>query len=107
MTRRSPLLLQGRLKGWHYAALILLSIVPYLNTLGNGLVFDDFAILVVKSPTVTTPWRYFIEQPWGVGPVFRPIPTLSYAMDFAFGGTAPAIYHLSNILYHAMTVLLL
>ena len=37
---------------------------------------------------------------------YRPIRTLSYAIDYRFSGTGPISYHVSNIIYHALTALL-
>jgi len=91
---------------WTYLLLVVVSALPYLNTLGNGFVFDDNLLITVHIQDVTTPWRFLMKLPWGGAPNFRPIQTLSYAIDFAIGGTAPTVYHLSNLLYHTMTVLL-
>ena len=94
-----------RTRVWPYVVLLVISTVPYLNTLENGFVFDDLVEIVAPGQKATTAWRFFMDQPWG-RPSFRPVQSISYAIDFAIGGTNPRVYHLSNIIYHTITVLL-
>jgi tetratricopeptide (TPR) repeat protein len=37
---------------------------------------------------------------------YRPLRTLSYRLDYAIGGLDPRVFHASNLVYHALTVLL-
>jgi tetratricopeptide (TPR) repeat protein len=91
------------------AALVLLSFLPFLlywNTLHNDFVFDDMPLIwgskiVPRLNSVYDIVNLFTEQ-YG----YRPIRTLSYAIDYRFSGTGPVSYHVSNIIYHTITALL-
>jgi len=108
VTRPAALSLSRRFSHsfWVYGALFALPVLLYLNTLGNGFVYDDLPLIVEHSKVqeLSTPWRFFIGQHSGL-PIYRAIRTLSYAIDYALGGMNPTVFHASNILYHALTVL--
>jgi tetratricopeptide (TPR) repeat protein len=81
-------------------ALAAVVLVTYANALRNQFVFDDH-LLIVDNRSV--------RMPLGAGwpdAGYRPLRTLSYRLDYAIGGLDPWIFHLSNVLYHAVTVLL-
>jgi len=90
---------------WIYSALIAVPILLYLNTLGNSFVFDDLEVIVGQSKIqeLSTPWRLLIQR--SGRPTYRAIRTLSYAIDYTIGGMSPTVFHASNVLYHALTVL--
>jgi len=90
--------------------IIALPLLAFLNTLENTFVYDDVF-------TITD--NYFIRD-WGnftafftddyfkySGEVtFRPVVTLSYFIDYSLWHLNPAGFHLTNILLHAVNVLL-
>jgi protein O-mannosyl-transferase len=79
-----------------------LAVLLYASALDNPFVYDDFR-LIVENPS--------IQNLSGVLTVLardvtRPLVTLSYALDTALWGTRPFGYHLTNVLLHALNVLL-
>lgn len=95
--------LAGRL--WVYGALVALPVLLYLNTLGNNFVFDDLPLIVEYSKVqqLANPKQLLISNKKG-RPTYRIVRTASYAVDYAIGGMNPTVFHASNILYHALTV---
>ncbi|MFQ5739873.1 MAG: tetratricopeptide repeat protein [Acidobacteriota bacterium] len=86
---------------WIVAGLMALSFCLYVNTLHHGFVFDD-ATLISQNPEVT-------RLQWGKilsGGVYRPLRTLSYAVNYFLGGLDPFGYHLFNVALHSLNVLL-
>ncbi|MBI2193475.1 MAG: tetratricopeptide repeat protein [Planctomycetes bacterium] len=82
----------------------------YLNTLENGLVWDD-SRLVVHNPDIRSLARIgdlFLHDVGGLPRghpdhtgSYRPLTTLTYAFNYAAGRLDPAGYHLVNLLLHA------
>lgn len=77
--------------------------VVYGNSLGNRFVFDD-AALIGMNPAVRDVSKMFSPGPrettrW---PLYRPLRTASYALDYALFGVNPSGYHLSNLIYHTL-----
>ena len=102
--RRSPPPLATRL--WRPDLIwpcLLLAVVLglYWNTLGHEFVHDDLT-LIQQNRTVT-------ELRWGdilSHRVYRPVRTLTYALNYRAGGLDPAGYHLFNLLLHALNSIL-
>ena len=79
-----------------------LAVLLYAGTLDNPFVYDDYR-LIVENPS--------IQSQSGVlailaRDVTRPLVSLSYAVDTAIWGTSPFGYHLTNVLLHALNVVL-
>ena len=77
--------------------------VVYSNTLANGFVSDDNA-LIFQHPFVphVRDWpRIFTAGHYEGTGGYRPLVTLSFAFNYCFGGRNPVGYHLINILLHA------
>ena len=72
----------------------------FANAVGNGFVYDD-QLLIVDDPAVRMPLSSGFA-----GLHYRPLRTLSYRLDHAVAGMDPRAFHLSNILYHGATTLL-
>ncbi len=73
----------------------------YWNTLGHEFVHDDLT-LIQQNRTVT-------ELRWGEilsHRVYRPVRTLTYALNYWAGGLDPTGYHLFNLLLHALNSML-
>jgi cytochrome c-type biogenesis protein CcmH/NrfG len=83
---------------------ICLPILVYANSLVNGFTFDDHAI-VEDNPAVTQ-WdlaRIFKSSYWPTRPeagLYRPLTTLSFAIQNKIHGLDPFGYHLVNVLLH-------
>ncbi|MFP6627282.1 MAG: tetratricopeptide repeat protein [Deltaproteobacteria bacterium] len=68
----------------------------YARTLGFELVFDDLSLLGSEGPV-----------PAGNGLLpYRPLRYLSFLIDFNLGGGRSWVYHLNNVLLHALVAVL-
>jgi hypothetical protein len=93
------------------ASAVFAALVVFANALANGFVLDDRGI-IVNNPVVreyATAWRAFGLPYWPDavgGGQYRPLGTLSFALDWAIGGGDPRWFHAVNVLWHvAATVL--
>src|SRR5580704_16319165 len=95
--------------------LLVLSFVPYLNTLGNGFVYDDRPQLL-ENPYVhsfrylgkifgSTVWTFQGAQ--GVSNYYRPLMSFAYLICYHFFGPISFGFHMVNLIFHAGVVLLL
>ena len=101
---------------WQRRAWVLVAlaaVLPYLPTLDNYFVQDDFGVVWVLHDK---PWTYFprwfhetwMHNVWGYTPdEIRPFPALTYQVAAAFGPAAPWPNHAINIAFHAVNALLL
>ena len=88
------------------AVLIAAAFLLYANSLENSFVWDDEA-LVLGNPAIRSlegvprlfTARLFPEIPGGN--FYRPVQSLSYAVDYSLWRLDPFGYHLTNILIHA------
>ena len=88
---------------WRAFVIFLVASLVYLNSLGGAFVSDDRALILDHPytkelrylPAVFTAGHY--EGHGG----YRPLTTLSFALNFQLGGTDPRGYHALNILLHA------
>ncbi len=80
--------------------LVVIVAATFANAIDNAFVFDD-QVLIVDDPAVQMPLSAGFE-----GLHFRPLRTFSYRLDHAIGGLDPRVFHLTNVAYHAITVLL-
>lgn len=96
--------------------LFVLTLVVYAPALGAPLIWDDH-ILISRSPRVTSlqPLHSYFDQAFwqrddaspGGQVYYRPIAVLSLALDHALHGSNSGGYHLTNIVLHAVSALLL
>ncbi len=95
-------------------ALLLLAVVPYLNSLAGSFVYDD-RLQIVGNPYVhsfrylgkifgSTVWTF--EGAQGVTNYYRPLMTFAYLICFKLFGPIPFGFHLLNIVLHAAVVIL-
>ena len=93
------------------AAIVLAASVPYLSTLDNYFVADDFGVVHLLA---SKPWSYFprwfvttwMDGIWGFTPdEIRPFPALSYQLTALGPPGWPVLHHVFNILMHAATAL--
>jgi tetratricopeptide (TPR) repeat protein len=106
--KSSPALQQTRRPTRFYlVCLISLSTVIYLNTLQNQFVFDDIPLVldnhfvkhIEKFPS------YFFSSIAKIP--YRPLRMITYAIDYQFTGLNPVGYHVSSIVFHVLTTLVL
>ncbi|MGR3310287.1 MAG: tetratricopeptide repeat protein [Candidatus Brocadiales bacterium] len=82
--------------------IIAVSATIYLNSLKNDFVFDDLG-LVKSNPYI----RSLTNIPDSIRHMhYRPLRAISYTIDYYFTGLNPLGYHISNIIYHAITSVL-
>lgn len=80
----------------------------YLPALEHGLVWDDIYFLV-DAPNLRDPalWWDTVRQPLFVsGNYFRPLPLLSFVAELRLADVTPFVFHLSNLLLHALNTTL-
>ncbi len=83
-------------------ALILLAVLPYLPALSAGFHADDFNLMAaVRSEGAWGAWSGRGES------FFRPLVSLSLYADHHVWGLNDTGYHLTNILWHVLAVLLM
>lgn len=89
------------------------AIVPYLATVDDYFVRDDFGVvrLLSSKPATWFPrWFYtsWMENIWGYLPdEVRPFPALSYQITSLWGAASPVAHHVLNIGLHALNGVLL
>ena len=96
--------------------IIFISFLVYLNALRNGFVWDDM-VLIADNEGINKWggfWESFvrdffdttddtIEFKYGY---YRPIISLSYMIDYTLWGLKPWGFHLSNIIFHTISCIL-
>ena len=91
---------------------VLVSALPYLATLDDYFVQDDFGVvwLLSSKPAGYFP-RWFIspwmDTIWGDPPdEIRPFPAVTYQIAALWGASSPVANHVINIAFHAVNTLL-
>ncbi|MCH7505407.1 tetratricopeptide repeat protein [PVC group bacterium] len=98
--------------------LIFIVFAVYANSLNNQFVYDDTAVIVenhfVRDPANLKDLftnKYFARS--GIGQMtnsgegsWRPLATLTYFIDYQLWGMRPFGYHLTNVLWHGVCVVL-
>lgn len=89
-----------------YLAVIACALVPHLPAVWNGFAMDDLYI-IAWNPLVHSiqgVWGAFASPYWPPdlgGQMYRPLPLASFAVDWAIVGGHPALFHATNLLWHA------
>lgn len=85
-------------------AAAVVAILVYSVTIRGTYVYDDVTV-VAKDPRLTNPslWREYWTRPYMAAPdkLYRPLVSLSFAVQRVLGGENPWPFHLVNILLHA------
>lgn len=93
--------------------LLVVSSVVYANSINNGFVYDD------KSSIVDNPYirnisaipGSFVHPEYltsaGIRNHYRPLVVISHTINYAVGGLNPAVYRITNLLFHIGTAFLL
>ena len=91
-------------------ALALLAVLAaYANVLNVGFMWDDHVLIEQNTDlhTLQAPWNYlthiFWQHPFLYGSdlaYYRPLVTLTLALDWALGGGKPLVFHLTNLVLH-------
>ena len=89
------------------AAVCLAAVVPYLPTVNDYFIQDDFGVVWLLSQK---PWSAFpgwfistwMDHIWGYTPdEIRPFPAVTYQLAALWGAASPVANHLMNIALHA------
>jgi tetratricopeptide (TPR) repeat protein len=93
-------------------AVVLASAATFAPTLSYEFAFDDAPEIVRNDHvrSLANVPEIFSSGAWaGAGeynPIYRPLTTLTYALNHAVGGASPVGYHLVNVLLHALAAAL-
>lgn len=91
---------QSRTLYYAIAALVATVFISYANSLGNEFVFDDIDLVTgaIRNQRFSDIEKLIFS--------YRPVRTITYAIDYHIWGERPFGFHLSNILIHAGSSLL-
>jgi len=91
--------------------IVALSLLTYGNTIDNGFTYDDLREIVNNRLIQDFDWKEFVlafsPGPGKPEPPGRPVPLLTFALNYAADGLAPIGYHLLNVILHAGISLLI
>lgn len=107
--------LDHRRDALYYAVLLSVAVLPYLNTLGFGFVYDDNYQIVenpyvhsfhyLKQILISSVWSFkYSRIPTNY---YRPLMSLEYVFLYKTYGPIAYVFHLANVLTHAAVVVLL
>ena len=93
---------------WAPLLIALAGFAAYANSFSGPYVFDDLGS-IPENPTIRQLWPIgrVLTPPPGQTVSGRPLVNLSLAINYAFGGTGVAGYHLGNLLIHLLAGLTL
>lgn len=108
----------NRIKKLGFILIFAVSFCIYSNTLKNGFVMDDKNIIVgsklIKKKGISEIflqpyWRTSYQKPFfgKIMGLYRPLPVLTYALNYRISKLNPFSYHLVNIFLHFFNCLLL
>src|ERR1044072_2278588 len=99
-------------RGWvRVLALLVFGTAVHLPSLTGELLWDDIP-LIKDNPLISSPllipeaFRHYLFPDAYAGH-YRPVQTISYIFDYLFWNKEPYGYHLSNVLWHVLSGVLL
>lgn len=95
----------GARERWLYAGVAMLALLASANSLANGFVYDDVA-LIAASPRVHSWdawWTEFARTYWPDGDGYRPFTMLAWRVQWTIGGGSPIAFHAVNVALHVAT----
>lgn len=96
---------------WHYALLAVLPFLVFIKTANfEFIAFDDQGIILDNIPILGSIRNIGLSFSTDAflaphGDFYRPLQTVSYFLDAFIGNEKPWIYHLTNLIYHILTVI--
>lgn len=85
---------------------MILGSLIYCNSLNNQFVFDDLP-LIRDNPSIKNLAQVPSYLFAGIDNApYRPLRWISYAIDYQLSGLNPLAYHISNILFHLLTTII-
>lgn len=96
-----------------YLFLVVVGIIPYINSLKNPLIWDDIE-LIFNDPNIKQPknfMKFFSSQYWRLEfqsrkNTYRPLRAISFVVDYLIWRRNSFGYHLTNVLLNAVAVVL-
>jgi len=89
---------------------VLVPLLVYANSLGNGFTFDDHAIVEDNPSILSLDFVHIFSAPYWPNRehagLYRPLTTLSLAFNYAIHEFDPLGYHGVNVLLHVLNTLL-
>jgi hypothetical protein len=101
-------------KSWEVALIFCLCLIIYANSFGVGWISDD-AHFIKSNPAVrslSNAGSFFLNprattaSTSGYEGIYRPLRTLSFAVDYAIWGENPVGFHLTNFVLHFVSSVL-
>lgn len=96
-----------------WALLLLLPLAIYARTLSFDFTHhDDTTMIVDNGRVLGEPFSFkniFLTDAWLMNKqieLYRPIQSLTYYIDYQFGGPEPFVYHIHNLLVHLLNGIL-
>jgi hypothetical protein len=95
--------------------LFLISFVIYSNTLNFGYVLDDFSVItenkitqggIASIPSIFSHFYRYGHYEFGDG-LYRPLSVAMFAIEWQISPNTPSLSHFVNVLFYALTCLLL
>src|SRR3954468_20301971 len=85
-----------------------MTLLAYSNSLSAPLIFDD-AAAIRDNPSIRHLWPILpvLVPPAECTVAGRPLANLTFALNYAFGGTSVSGYHAVNLLLHILAALTL
>lgn len=92
----------------HIAILIVAVLTAYSKIFGAGFMSWDDIDYVFNTPDITGFTATHFQNWWTEYYIgnYQPLPMMSYAVDYLLGGEQPFVYHLTNIIWHLLDVIL-
>lgn len=80
-------------------------LLSYINVIDGEFIYDDKNFIVDNKPIKTwlfaRPWDFFLKPEVAVwSGIYRPLRTISFAVDYQIFGLNPALYRIENIIWH-------
>ncbi|MEI6123091.1 MAG: tetratricopeptide repeat protein [Bacteroidota bacterium] len=96
---------------WYAAIAVIITLIVYIPSLGNDFIvnWDDGGYIQEHVLVHTLSWQNFITI---FNPTtfykgnYHPITTFSYALEYAMVGEHALLYHINNLIFHLLDVLL-
>lgn len=98
---------------WHVVVLLLIPLILYAQSFGFNFVFHDDDSIILQNAEVLKQFdwqKLLFTDAWILKKqieLYRPLQSITFALDYQIGQTNPAVYHVHNVLAFAMGIVLL
>lgn len=92
-------------RGWGYLLVVIAVFIAYGGSIDNGFTYDDRGLVLEDPRIVIGDWGAIVTQSyWGDkgDGLYRPLTTASLALTWLVCKDQPWLYHLVNLLLHAL-----